>query len=115
MKEPMSLADQLKGSFEEAIAYTKAPENFKGRVRTRVLEVAPVETVKPAQVRKLRLVLKLNQGQFASLMGVSANTVSKWEQGTNAPAGSSLRLLQIIKADPKIPSNIGLLGDNVTP
>ena len=37
--------------------------------------------------------LGLTQGQFASLIGVSRQTVIAWESGASQPHGTSLRIL----------------------
>jgi DNA-binding transcriptional regulator YiaG len=38
-----------------------------------------------AEVKSIRQSLRLNQSQFAQLMGVHAITVSKWESGITSP------------------------------
>lgn len=44
-----------------------------------------------ARIRELRLHLKLSQAKFASLIGVSDQTVSDWESERSAPPRSRLR------------------------
>lgn len=39
----------------------------------------------PAQIREIRQALKMNSTQFATLLGVTANAVSRWEIGDRRP------------------------------
>lgn len=52
----------------------------------------------PAEIKDLReTYLKLNQTQFASLMGVHPMTVSRWERGVVAPTPHQLAFLAEFK------------------
>lgn len=51
-----------------------APEEEETRAR-----------VTPASVRRHRLRLKLSQAELAGLLGVSTNTVVRWEAGSSGP------------------------------
>lgn len=39
----------------------------------------------PAQIRELRNGMGLSQAQFGARLGVSANTIARWERGERAP------------------------------
>lgn len=105
----MSLFKKLKLGLEEAIEHEKSPHNSNARVRTRQLIITPTIEFRPDDVRKLRLKMQLSQAQFACLLAVSPETVAKWEQGSNSPARSSMRLLEILKQKPLLPEQLGIV------
>lgn len=52
----------------------------------------------PTYVRSLRRGLDMKQQAFAARIGVSANTVARWETGSVKPSGESInRLLSLTK------------------
>ena len=54
------------------------------------------------EVRRIRENLSVSQGDFASLMGVSVDTVQNWEQGRRTPTGPARVLLTIVQHQPGI-------------
>jgi DNA-binding transcriptional regulator YiaG len=46
------------------------------------------------QIIKLRQSLGLDQGRLAARLGVSRETVNRWENGANQPKGLSIKALQ---------------------
>ncbi len=64
-----------------------------------------------SEIRALRLSLKLSTALFAAVFNVSGKTVEAWEGGTNTPSGTALRLMQIIKKNPDILFECGVLED----
>ena len=54
------------------------------------------------EVRSIRENLDLSQGRFASMMGVSVDTVQNWEQGRRTPSGPARVLLTIVQHRPSI-------------
>jgi putative transcriptional regulator len=55
----------------------------------------------PADVRRVRDLLGMSQALFARFLGVGANTVRSWEQGTRPPMPIARRFLAEIEADPE--------------
>jgi len=53
-------------------------------------------------VRNIRKQLKLSQGRFASMMGISLGTLRNWEQGRRAPEGPAQVLLQVAAKHPEV-------------
>jgi DNA-binding transcriptional regulator YiaG len=51
-------------------------------------------------VRALRRSLALTQAEFASLLNVSLQAVTHWEQGLRPPSGAVRRLLDFVAASP---------------
>ena len=47
-------------------------------------------------VYDFRIHLDMTQTRFAEFLGVTLNTVQRWEYGTRRPAGSALALLQVM-------------------
>ena len=70
--------------------------------RNKFLKVASLEDMSPEEIKKLRARLRLSSGMFASILGVSEKTVEAWESGVNKPAGSSLRLMNMLSVYPDI-------------
>lgn len=46
-------------------------------------------------VRAIRDGLKLSQGKFAAMLGISKRTLEGWEQGRRQPTGAARRLLEV--------------------
>lgn len=57
----------------------------------------PVKALTPAQIRKIRRANHLSQAVFARVLNTSLSTVQKWETGSKAPGGPSLKLLHVVK------------------
>src|SRR5437762_2868018 len=45
--------------------------------------------------------LRVSQNRFASLLGISANTLKNWEQGRRRPTGAAKVLLKVAARHPK--------------
>lgn len=56
-----------------------------------------VRAYTPAQIRKLRVRVRMSQAVFAALLNTSVSTVQKWEIGEKRPSGPSLKLLNVIE------------------
>ncbi|MGJ7548587.1 helix-turn-helix domain-containing protein [Pseudomonas alloputida] len=70
-----------------------------GKVTLRDFEMlcpAPVRNFSAQDIRQLREALNFSQSVFALHLHTSASTVRKWEQGETRPAGSALKLLNVI-------------------
>jgi putative transcriptional regulator len=50
--------------------------------------------LKPQQIRAIRLALGLKPTEFAGRIGVSDNTVRRWEIGDRRPSGAALTILR---------------------
>jgi putative transcriptional regulator len=55
-----------------------------------------------AEVARVRSQLGLSQSKFASLLGISADTLQNWEQGRRRPTGPAKVLLKIATKHPEI-------------
>lgn len=55
---------------------------------------------RPEKIRGLRLALDLTQAEFAHRLGVSLNTVSRWECGKSKP--SKLARVKLLEAEAKL-------------
>lgn len=98
-KKQTKLGQGLIKGLKDAIAY----EGKKMYLRTAEIEIpdVPPEFTK-SQVKEVReQILKVSQPIFAKILGVSAGAVKSWELGTNTPNGSSARLIQMARVDPK--------------
>jgi len=56
---------------------------------------------KKNEVARVRARLGLSQSRFASLLGISANTLKNWEQGRRQPTGAAKVLLRVAVRHPQ--------------
>ena len=59
--------------------------------------LTPVRPMKPRDIRALRLREHASQAVFAMHLNVSKGVISQWERGENCPAGTSIKLLTLVK------------------
>jgi DNA-binding transcriptional regulator YiaG len=90
------------GAFQEAIALmrTGAPLERHFTVRTYKADFTPRD-YGPDDVRRVRGLLGMSQVLFAGFLGVDANTVRSWEQGTRPPSSIARRFMDEIEGDPE--------------
>ena len=53
--------------------------------------------LKPEQIKKLRLRLRVSQPVFARYLNTSESTIEKWETGAKQPSGMALKLLFVVE------------------
>jgi len=54
----------------------------------------------PVDIKKVRRKLKVSQGDFSRMIGVSVNTLQNWEQGRRKPDGPARALLMVAAQNP---------------
>jgi putative transcriptional regulator len=54
-------------------------------------------TLKPEQIKRLRLRCRVSQPVFARYLNTSESTVEKWETGAKQPSGIALKLLFVVE------------------
>jgi DNA-binding transcriptional regulator YiaG len=93
---------KIVGAFEEAIALMRTGEPLERNftVRTYKVEFTP-RAYGPDDVRRVRGLLGMSQVLFARFLGVDANTVRSWEQGTRPPSPIARRFMDEIEGDPE--------------
>lgn len=89
-------------AFEEATEAMRSGEPLEQRftVRTYKANFAPGD-YGPDDVRRVRGLLGMSQGIFASFLGVDINTVRSWEQGNRPPSAIARRFMSEIEVDPE--------------
>ena len=50
--------------------------------------------MKPDQIKELRKRLKMTQQEFAPFVGVSFNSINRWERGRNKPCPLAIAKMQ---------------------
>jgi putative transcriptional regulator len=99
------LAERLKTGLTEAI------QHAKGQINLRTIEVpAPPPEIAAKEVAALRAKTGMSQTVFACVLNVSAKTVQSWEQGERKPSHAALRMLQVVRENPKVVFEIVGLG-----
>ncbi|SIQ71756.1 Helix-turn-helix [Aeromonas sp. RU39B] len=91
----MSVFDELKASLEEAI------EIKRGRVEPAVRTKYEV-----ADVKAIRLALKVSQQEFAQALGTSVDTVKSWETRRRNPTGLAAKVLMLMQEKPDLYSEL---------
>ncbi|MCA3087557.1 MAG: helix-turn-helix domain-containing protein [Rhodocyclaceae bacterium] len=107
----MSLFKKLKDGLSEALEFERGNESLAVRVRAKPRGIAPLERFTPRKIRSLRASLNMSQQGFANLLGVSIETLAKWDKGVTTPSGSSSRLLQILKKRPGLAAKLVLVSE----
>jgi putative transcriptional regulator len=69
--------------------------------RRKVVLKFPAVELDAAAVQTVRKQIEVSQTVFASLLGVSTNTVQAWEQGVNVPSLMASRFMDAIRSDPE--------------
>jgi putative transcriptional regulator len=72
-----------------------------GRIRRGDPKPSRTTVFHPADVREIRAKLKMSQGEFSLMIGVSVATLRNWEQGRRVPDGPALALLRVTAKNPK--------------
>jgi putative transcriptional regulator len=58
--------------------------------------LTPMQPLKPAEIRALRLREGASQAVFARYLNVTTGLVSQWERGEKLPQGASLKVLALV-------------------
>ncbi len=58
-------------------------------------------TAEKLDVQKIRVNYRLSQTEFATMLGISRDTLQNWEQGRRQPQGPARVLLQVAAKHPK--------------
>lgn len=96
-KAKVKIFEDLRESLRDALAYERGE-----KIDLRAVELpAPPRRMTGRQIRGIRTSLGATQVVFATYLNVSANTVRSWEQGTRKPHGADLKLLAIVRKNPK--------------
>lgn len=92
------LFHDLAGSLQDAIAFERG-EKTDLRV-TRF--PPPPRPMSAREVIRLRKQLAMSQAVFARYLNVTPATVRGWEQGLRRPSKAALKLLNIVKREPRV-------------
>jgi len=92
---------KIVSAFEEAIETVSSGGLADGRLTMRNYhaDFARPE-YGPADVRRVRDLLRMSQVVFARFLGVGPNTVRSWEQGSRPPSMIARRFMGEIEGDP---------------
>ena len=89
--------------FEELLKSVKEMKAIEaGRLKpSRVTHARDLLEGAVPDVAALRAQFKLSQAKFATLLGISVNTLQNWEQGRRAPEGPARVLLRVAATHPE--------------
>ncbi len=80
--------------FQGFMAASHAPEGWKKKVSP---IITPIHEFIATEIKALREREEVSQTVFALYMNVSKDSVSQWERGLKKLAGTTLKLLSLIK------------------
>jgi len=92
--EKMDIGNALKESLNEVLEYEKGNISLRTFIRSNIPDLPDF---KASEIKSIREEIKCTQATFAKLLGVSKSTIEYWEAGKSKPAGSSRRMLALIK------------------
>lgn len=98
----MSTAKQYRSRVMAAIHETAAGLHSTGVMDRRSMRyfdaacLAPVQPLRPEDIRALREREGASQAVFARYLNVTTGLVSQWERGEKHPRGASLKLLSLV-------------------
>ena len=61
------------------------------------LQLPPLKSYRPAEIKRLRLAARASQAVFAAHLNTSVSTVQKWEIGEKKPSGPAMKLLNLVE------------------
>jgi len=93
---PLRTKENLRRVGANAYQNPNAYQQAKITRRTPAIKIPAAPNYKLADIKRIRASTQYSQSLFAWLLNVSVKTVQSWESGLREPAGSALRLLQII-------------------
>jgi len=100
------IGEELLEAMQELLDHSEG----KVQLRTTRFPVSPVcETISPAEIKETRESLRMSQGLFALVIGVSKKTVESWEAGRYLPDGPARRLITVMQMDPSFPEKYEIL------
>ena len=80
-------------------------EHVKGKktLRSTTIRIPPeIAFMPPEEVERIRKKMNVSQALFAKMLNVPLVTAKSWESGTRKPSGAALRLLQLVKENPRV-------------
>lgn len=83
--------------FDELVASVKEG----GAILRGDKEASRVFHLDPLDIKSIRERFNLTQAQFAAMLGISARTLSNWEQGRRVPEGPAMVLLRVADKHPE--------------
>ncbi|WP_203341067.1 helix-turn-helix domain-containing protein [Planococcus beijingensis] len=99
--------NELQTSLGQAIDHAK---DEPSKARTKTVEIKELAHFTSEEIKSLRLQMNLTQKSFAALMGVSIKAIESWERGTNQPSDSARRLLEILRNEPHVVEDQGIIS-----
>jgi putative transcriptional regulator len=97
-KTKVNIFQDMQEGMRDALAYERGET-----LNLRVTKLpAPPQAIPPKEIRRIRCSLHASQTLFADYLNVSPNAVRSWEQGVRRPQHATLKLLTIVKKNPKV-------------
>jgi putative transcriptional regulator len=92
------LFNELTGALKDAAAFERG-EKIDLRIAKLPLPPKPMAAKEIIHLRKR---LTMSQAVFARYLNVTPSTVKSWEQGIRLPSRAALKLLHIVKHEPRV-------------
>jgi putative transcriptional regulator len=92
------LFNALAGALKDAAAFERGE-----KINLRAAKLpAPPKPMTATEIINLRKRFAMSQPVFARCLNVTPSTVKSWEQGLRLPSRAALKLLHIVKQEPRV-------------
>jgi len=93
-----NLFQELTGALKDAASFERGE-----KIDLRVAKFpAPPKPMTAKEIINLRKRFAMSQAVFAGYLNVTPSTVKSWEQGIRTPNRAALKLLHIVKHEPRV-------------
>jgi len=92
-----NVSDSILRGLQEMLDHSQG----KTELKSRYVAATPPKQYTADEIRRIRDSLKMSQGFFADVIGVSKKTVESWEYGRGKPSGAAARMIGIVEVDPE--------------
>jgi putative transcriptional regulator len=103
LKRPHARENPMRDPLVVSGALSRRPARGRPRARDR-------REFEPVDIRQIRALFDQTRGQFASMIGISKETLRNWERGRRYPVGPARALLRIAAADPDVVAAVLVLN-----
>ena len=96
------IIEETREEFEALYKLGVLPKHYLDeldKITARDVEIPKPESYGGEEISKLRKKLNCSQKVFAEIMGVTADTISKWERNVRKPEKTACRLLGVLERE----------------
>lgn len=101
-----TLGNDIIQGLQEALAYAQGkPSN----ATVHRVAIAKTRAFTPTEIKEIRKNSQMTQGTFAACIGVTKKCIESWECGRTKPSGAALRILCLMRDNPRFADETGII------